>query len=615
MRGRLCVLVAALACTAAAEAQTVRGPEQPIESGASADFWIELPADWGVDTLTVDPLGTGAVDTFVRRLKPYPFSCQPGRICFRYSMAIGFVPPGRRTVTFTYARHGRAQTLTGDFTVGTQTLLDWDGDGLPDNWERREGLDATSGAGLNGSVTDNDGDGVLNIDEFHAGTHPMSRYVQYFGDASAGDRQRLTACYSVTAVDGGTPGGNWLQIRLIGDEGRELVVSSGYYSSWSYFCPMDLGAFVADRVLAVEVQSFNPIAIAQERRTQVYLGSTGSVVPSTEWHFAEGPSSRPVDVFFLAYNPGPAPVRATYTYYRSSSEAPRTVVRVLPPGRTTVWVNADERHLAGGDFSTTITADGPIIVNRGLRWHPPGRTAPQESVAAGASALSPRWFFPYVEAAKQSDERLVFANPGDAGTDLDVDLFRTDAEPRRVRVALDARSRVAIRVGDLGVAAVVGVRVASTNGVPFVAEHTQEGAGAVEGRWAVASPGAPSAATDWALATTHPSQASAIVLFNPSDADLTVGVDGNHLSGYFDLEDRTRFPFIVPARRLRIVAVDSLEVPRGRGYGGIRSAIVRSLPDETTGAVEGIVVARTDLAGALDTPAVRVDAFVAAPIR
>jgi Peptidase family C25/Propeptide_C25/Domain of unknown function (DUF2341) len=59
---------------------------------------------------------------------------------------------------------------------GTKTLhgpicVDWDSDGLPDDWEIAHGLDPT----VDDSGSDPDGDGLSNIEEYYLGTDPLNR--------------------------------------------------------------------------------------------------------------------------------------------------------------------------------------------------------------------------------------------------------------------------------------------------------------------------------------------------------------------------------------------------------------------------------------------------------
>ncbi len=65
----------------------------------------------------------------------------------------------------------------GSLVVGTVTVdpnLDADGDGLPNGWESKYGLDQFDPTGANGASGDPDADGMTNLQEFQAGSNPVA---------------------------------------------------------------------------------------------------------------------------------------------------------------------------------------------------------------------------------------------------------------------------------------------------------------------------------------------------------------------------------------------------------------------------------------------------------
>jgi hypothetical protein len=361
----------------------------------------------------------------------------------------------------------------------------------------------------------------------------------------------------------------------------------------------------------VEVESFQPIAAERDLSSNVtfHLNATRPSAPSTDWHFATGPTSVPVDVFLLAYNPGSEPVTARFTYYRASGEAPVVTERVLAPGRTTTWINADESRLSGRDFAVAVHADAPILMDRGFRWQPPGRTAPQEQAGPGANALSAQWYFPRVDARRTSTERVVVANPNERESTLELAVFRREGEPKVSYVTVGARSRVPLRAADLGVDSLAAVRLATVNGVPFVAEHMQDGL-TPAGRWAWSAAGTPDTGTRWAMSL--PGEGGSLALFNPSDEDGEVEIAAWYFPTYGTYASRTRVR--VPARRLTTVSLwNDPENPQGPNTGGVsgQRADIRSLPRADGRPGPAIVAGRATIAGALGQRSARLDPFIA----
>ena len=68
--------------------------------------------------------------------------------------------------------------------------VDWDGDGMPDDWEQAYGLDPA----VNDAALDSDGDGVSNWLEYARGTDPFDADTD--GDGIADGAEKKNPGYS-----------------------------------------------------------------------------------------------------------------------------------------------------------------------------------------------------------------------------------------------------------------------------------------------------------------------------------------------------------------------------------------------------------------------------------
>jgi hypothetical protein len=598
-------LVAAF--TTPSAAQIVRPPRTPPPAGEGQNITVILPARWDTRSVTFETRGLSE-DTFLHRAYPYQHDCPADSSCFVANLRTDVRNRGLYDIEFTATDGaGRTRTVSGTFEIGKPE--DRDGDGLPDLWESQHSV---AGA-LGGADDDPDGDGVPNLEEFRRGTHPLTRHVQYFGESSSGDRQGMAPCVYIRELTTELPlRTRAARVRLVGDDGRQIVVDG-----WSAYatCPMALTHFVADRVVAIEVESEVPVAVERslEIRSGFYayweagdlIHAQAATQPSREWHFAQGSTADPIDVFLLAYNPQDAAVEAEYTFYGAPGERPRVATRTLAPrARTTLWVNADLPGLGAGNRGVSVRASAPILMDRGLRWHPPGRTAPHESSSAGAPATAARWYFPHVDALRQSDERLVIGNPTEHPTTVEFTVVHGVRAPAVSRVSVGPMSQVSVRAADFGRDAIVGVVVTSTTGVPVVVELAQGGMTPFGMRWAYSAPGVTEPATQWAFPNLRTGGHGlddlerGLVLMNPSSSDADVEVIGS--VEVDDVSSRSvRYLVRVPAGRFTVMRIADVEPsPTSPDRSGtlsfrIPSAMIRSLPGPDGRPATPIVAART----------------------
>ena len=148
----------------------------PDEAAAAAVGRIDSmkPADTGVK-----PLDMAAFDSSLNLLR------KPPRLVDVSETGASFLASERRVICKGTAEKPCGMAIPGDISkcpacpfcglkqeAEKKVVLDADSDGLPDEWERKHGLNASDASDAD---ADKDGDGFTNAEEFAAGTDPSDR--------------------------------------------------------------------------------------------------------------------------------------------------------------------------------------------------------------------------------------------------------------------------------------------------------------------------------------------------------------------------------------------------------------------------------------------------------
>jgi len=92
----------------------------------------------------------------------------------------------------------------------------------------------------------------------------------------------------------------------------------------------------------------------------------GTPSPDSEWYLAEGYTDQGFETWILVQNPSDSLVNTTFTFMENSGKNTVRTYQVKPRSRFTVGVDA---LLPASMFSTRVSADGPVIVERAVYFN------------------------------------------------------------------------------------------------------------------------------------------------------------------------------------------------------------------------------------------------------
>lgn len=384
--------------------------------------------------------------------------------------------------------------------------LDTDSDGLPDEWETQFGLNPNVNSGTDGPTGDADNDGLTNLQEFGAGSHPRGFERRYFAEGvTAGIFDTRFALVNPTDTEA---------LALL----RFQAASGGVYSRALKIGAKRRATVEADTVAGLESAEFATLIesdadIAADRTVSWDGEGYGSHAetsvgqPQLPWFFAEGATHSGFDLFYLLQNSETTPANVNVTFLRPAPLSPLERAYQVPAmGRLTIWVNLVDPELAATDVSAVVQSTNgiPVIAERAMYLTAGGQAFAGGHASAGVSAPKLSWFLAEGATGTYFDTFVLIANPEDTAAALDVDFLTTSGVTitRHYTVGPRSRFNVWVDIEDPLLAdAAVSTVVRSTNGVPVIVERAMWWPGPTSATWREAhnATAAPDAGVEWIL--------------------------------------------------------------------------------------------------------------------
>jgi hypothetical protein len=410
------------------------------------------------------------------------------------------------------------------FVADLPRLFDGDRDSLDDRWERYFGLNGAIATGADGPSGDPDQDGLTNLQEYQAGTHPKGLYRVYLAEGATGSF--FDTQYALART---FPAGALITFQK--DDGtlvRSIVPS---VPNRRTILPRYLDGLESANFSAV-IETVQPVAVDRTMRwgTGGYgrHAESGGPAPSTTWYLAEGTTVDQFHLFYLLQNPGDAAAQATVRYLRPSLPPLQRIYELAPHSRTTIYVN-QVPELEHSDVSASIVASVPIMVERSMYANRPGLPFSLGAAAMGVTAPATSWFLAEGATGTFFDDYVLIANPSPAAAEVSVRFLRGDGVEvaRSYRVAAESRFTIFVDAISELASADLSTVIESTNGVPIVVERSMYWAGGFYDYYeSHGSVGVTRASTDWLMAEGEEGGAqdvqTYVLIANPSAAPATV---------------------------------------------------------------------------------------------
>jgi len=382
--------------------------------------------------------------------------------------------------------------------------------------------------GVTDMTADNDGDGVINRDEYANGTDPTLPNTWILAEGATGTfNARLaianpgtdTAEITVKFLrQGSTP---IVQTYSIPGLSRKTIKMNDIpglgWTSVSTEITTQRGGVVVERTM-----TWN----GPDKMDSAHTGKAVSA-PSTTWFFAEGDAGV-FNTYLLLANGNAVDVTVNVEYMPINGPAFTETYVVPASGRQTILAN-NIAKLTDVSFGMNISASAPINAERAMYFSTADTYYKGGHDSPGVEAASTTLYIAEGHTGPMFTEYILLSNPNAAPTTATVRYLTPSGTVITRTYAMAAKTRTTILVNDIPGLGYTDVSASITATLPIVAERSMYWPG-TWGQWQEGhnSTALSAIGTKWALAEgetggTH-NIMSYILLANPNGQDATVKV-------------------------------------------------------------------------------------------
>ena len=393
----------------------------------------------------------------------------------------------------TGSSQGRYSTGPVRVSAAIPPATDGNGNSLADAWETKYGVTNPTG--------DDDGDGATNLAEYQAGTHPRLSNTWTLPEGATGFfAERLALA---------NPDSTPADVTLTFLRPAPNTPITRTYSLLPYGrTTVDVNAIAGLGQADVStVITANTGGVVAERTMfwgdQFYGGHTGKAIErtGTTWYLAEGAANSFFTTFVLLANASSTPATATVTFLLEPSGTFTKSYSVPANSRVTIYTNEVQdagggRPLNGRSFSTQVTSDAPIAVERSM-YFTNSRVWNGGHEAAAVPTPRTNWYVAEGATGSFFNTFLLLANPNGSPTTATIRYLLPGGQVVTRTQSLAAFSRTTISVNDVVPNTEVSMDVSAPLGI--IVERAMYWPGS---NWseAHASAGIAATGTTWAMA-------------------------------------------------------------------------------------------------------------------